>query len=160
MPVRTVGGFSHADRAWVLVLFGGGGAVAGVLIPWLAGMAADLPWAPFQGPLRLLGSFDDAWLVWGRPAIGVFLGIAFATWVIANAAVLLISREEIRIKRRGEVTRVIPRDKVDAVYRERGKVVIFSDKGRELFRDDVEGTLDVIRDAFLDTAYPWEGTPE
>lgn len=158
-PVHTVGGFDRAARAWVLASFGIGGTLAGVLIPWLAGVAADLPWVPFQGPLQLLGSFDDPWLVWGRPAIAALLGLAGAAWVIADAPVLLISRQDIRVRRRGEVTRVIARDKVDGVYRERGTVIILSATGRELFRDDVEGSVEAIRDAFLDCAYPWEGTP-
>ena len=93
---RVVGGFDRAGRLWVLTLFGIGGAALGALLPVLTRWAAELPWVPFQGPLRLLGSFDEAWLVWGRPALGLAAGLAFAIWVIVDAPVLEIGREQIR----------------------------------------------------------------
>ena len=159
-PVRVLGGFDRGARAFLVAAFGIGGALVGVLVPWLAGLAADLPWVPFQGPVRLLGSFEDPWLVWGRPGIGAALGIGLAAWTILSTVVLSIGLDEIRVQRGGEVSRVIPREKVDSVYRERGKVVIVSETGRELFKDDVEGSTATIREAFVEAAYPWEGSPE
>ncbi|MBD8063455.1 YqeB family protein [Oceanitalea stevensii] len=156
---RRLGGFDAAGRRWVLGVFGAGGALAGIVLPYLAGLAADLPWFPFQGPLQLLGSFDQAWLVWLRPAVGLALGLAFAIWVIHESPVLHLTSREIRVERRGEVQRVIARDKVDAVFRRRSNVVIQTASGRELFDDDVEGDRDEVRDAFVALGYPWEGPP-
>lgn len=159
-PQRTVGGFDRAGRVWVVALFGVGGVGAGVLLPLLAGWAADLPWVPFQGPLRLLSSFDQAWLVWGRPAFGLLAGLGFASWIILDSPVLDISRQEIRVRRRGQVERVIERAKVDAVHRRGSKVIIETAGGRTLFEDDVEGDRSAVRNAFVDNGYPWEGAPD
>ncbi len=154
---RRVGGFDAAGRRWVVLLFGLGGAALGASVPYLAGLAADLPWMPFQGPLRLLGSFDQAWLVWLRPVLGLVLGLGAAAWVIHDSPVLLLTAGQLRVEQRGEVQRVIPRDKVDAVYRRGGKVVVQSAAGRELFAGDVEGDREQVREAFVALGYPWEG---
>lgn len=153
----TVGGFDQSGRLWVLGLFGVGGLALGALLPVLARWATELPWVPFQGPLELVASFDDPWLVWGRPILGLAAGLAFAFWVILNSPVLSIGPEEIEVRRRGQVERVIQRSKVDSVHRRGSKVVIETDRGRKLFEDDVEGDKTSVRDAFISQGYPWEG---
>lgn len=157
---HRVGGFDRGGQAWVLVLFGAGGAGLGALLPLLARWASGLPWVPFQGPLELLSSFDSTWLVWGRPLLGLLVGLAFAVWVLTDSPVLEISPEAVEVRRRGEVERVIPRAKVDAVYRRRGAIVIESAQGRTLFDADVEGDREAVREAFIAAGYPWEGARE
>lgn len=157
---RTVGGFDRSGRLWVLTLFGLGGAAIGALLPVLARWAAELPWVPFQGPLQLLGSFDQPWLVWGRPALGLVAGLALAAWVIFDAAVLDIGRDRIQVRRRGQVDRVIDRATVAAVHPRRSTIVIETESGRTLFEQDVEGDRDAVRSAFVDLGYPWEGPRE
>lgn len=155
-----MGGFDRSGRLWVLGLFGLGGAGIGALLPLLARWASELPWVPFQGPMSLLGSFDQAWLVWGRPLLGLALGLGFAAWVILDSPVLDIDPERIEVRRRGEVERVIERGKVDAVHRRGSKVVIETDKGRVLFEGEIEGDKAAIREAFLSHGFPWEGSRE
>ncbi|MBM6401811.1 YqeB family protein [Phycicoccus sonneratiae] len=157
---RTIGGFDRAGRGFVAALFGGVGVAAGLVLPWLAGFAADHGWVPFGGPVRWLGSFDEPWLVWGRPLIGLALGLAFAAWVVVSSPVLHVAPDEVRVERRGSVERVIARSTVDGVHRAGSKVVIESPGGRVLFRDDVEGDRDAVREAFVAAGYPWEGPPE
>lgn len=159
-PARTVGGFDQTGRTWVLALFGLGGAGVGAVLPLLAGWAAALPWVPFQGPLQLLGSFDQQWLVWGRPTLGLLLGLAFAAWVIHDSPVLEIDGQRLKVRRRGEVQRVVERHKVGAVYPKGSKIVVETEVGRALFEGDVEGEKDQVREAFLEHGYPWEGSRE
>ncbi len=159
MGTRRVGGFDRAGRSFVVALFGGGGLVVGLALPWLAGVVDDRGWVPFGGPLRFLASFDEPWLVWGRPLLGLALGLAFAAWAVTSSAVLLIGPTEIRVERRGEVDRVIPRETVDGVHRRGSKVVIETAAGRVLFSDDVEGDHAAVREAFVGAGYPWEGPP-
>lgn len=154
---RTVGGFDASGRRWMLVLFGLGGAALGALLPVVARWAAELPWAPFQGPLRLVASIDEPWLTWGFPGLGLAAGLAFAAWVIYDSPVLDIGRERIQVRRRGEVERVIERSTVAAVHPRRSTIVIETESGRKLFEHDVEGDRDAVRSAFVDLGYPWEG---
>ena len=154
---QMVGGFDPAGRAWVVALFAVGGLGLGALLPVLSSWAADLPWVPFRGPLELLGSSDQAWLLWGRPALGLLIGVGLAAWVILNSPELDISHDEILVRRHGQVQRVIQRTTVDAVYRRGSKIVIETDRGRKLFEDDIEGDKLAVRDAFVTHGYPWEG---
>lgn len=156
-PARTVGGFDRSGRGWVLGLFGGGGAVLGALLPWLARWAGELPWMPFQGPLRLLGSFDEPWLLWGWPAAGLVVGLVLAVWVIASTPVLDIDPESIQVRRRGQVERVIARATVAGVHPRGSTIVVETAEGRTLFEGDVEGDRAEVRSAFVDHGYPWEG---
>jgi len=156
-PEQTIGGFDGTARAWVLGLFGIGGTALGVFLPLLSGWAARLPWMPFQGPLSLLGAFNQPWLIWGRPAIGLIAGLLFAGWVIADSPILHVSHDLIRVQRRGKVERVIERTKIDGVYRRGSKIVLESGGGRKLFEGDIEGERTVTRDAFVSKGYPWEG---
>jgi hypothetical protein len=156
-PETTIGGFDTAGRWIVLGLFGAVGAALGALLPVVARWVSELPWAPFQGPLELIGSFDQAWLTWGRPGIGLVAGLLFAAWTIADSPVLDVDATHVRVRRGGKVERVLERTKVDSVHRHRGKVVIESAQGRTLFEGDVEGDRSAIRDAFVSHGYPWEG---
>ncbi|MCC2312757.1 YqeB family protein [Cellulomonas xiejunii] len=152
-----VGGFDTEGRWFVAGLLAAAGAALGLLLPLLARWAAGLPWVPFQGPLRLLASFDGSWLVWGRPLLGAVLGLLLAAWVVTGTAVLVLSDAQVEVVRRGQVERVIRRDQVDGVHRRGSKVVVESAQGRELFADDVEGPKDAVRAAFVRHGYPWEG---
>ncbi|MDT0200833.1 hypothetical protein [Nocardioides sp. AE5] len=156
-PHSVIGGFDRAGRWWVLALFGAGGAALGALLPLLAGWAADVRWVPFRGPLRFLGSFDQEWLVWGRPALGLLLGLAAAAWVIADSPVLEVDAGQIVVRRRGEVDLVIERARVNVVHRKGSKTVIEDARGEKLFEGDVEGGRTAIRDALLAHGYPWDG---
>lgn len=155
--VRSVGGFDRSDRLWVLGLYGIGGVALGVLLPYLAGLARDLPWMPFQGPLELLGAFDEPWLVWGRPVLGLVVGLGLAVWSILETPVLDISQDQVQVRRRGQVERVIERAKVDSVHPRGAMIVIETESGRTLFEGEVEGATSDVRSAFIDAGYPWEG---
>ncbi|HHU09283.1 MAG TPA: hypothetical protein GXZ60_04615 [Intrasporangiaceae bacterium] len=150
-----IGGFDSGGRWFVLGLFGIGGAALGFIFPFLTRWAAELPWMPFQGPLRLLGSFDHGWLTWGRPLIGLLLGMVLASFVIHSSAVLTMTDEQIEV-RSAETVTLIRRDQVDGVRRVGGKLVIVNATGRELLNAEVEGTKDEQRDAFVKHGYPWE----
>ncbi|MBX9243709.1 hypothetical protein ICW40_02680 [Actinotalea ferrariae] len=152
-----VGGFDAGGRGFVLALLTLGGGLLGLGLPYLARWAAELPWVPFQGPLRLLGSIEGSWLTWGWPLIGAVVGLAAAVWIVQGTAVLVVADDRVRVLRRGEVERVIRREQVDGVHRRGSKIVIENAQGRQLFADDVEGDAAAVRDAFVAHGYPWEG---
>ncbi|MGW6131580.1 YqeB family protein [Cellulomonas sp. NPDC055163] len=153
----TVGGFDRDGRLWVIGVLGAGGLGLGALVPVVARWLEDAPWVPFEGPLRLLSSFDASWLTWGRPAIGLALGVVAAAWVISASAVLEIDAEEVQVRRHGRVERVLARPTVAGVHPRGAKIVLESELGRTLFADDVEGDRAAVRRAFVEHGYPWEG---
>ncbi len=150
-----IGGFDTGARALVFSACAAIGIGLGFVVPVLAGWAASLPWMPFQGPLQLIGSFDQGWLVWGRPLIGALLGLAFAGYIVSQSAVLTLADSLITVRTGKNVT-TIQREKVDGVRHSGGKVTIVNSSGRELFAGDVEGDRDAIAAAFKKHGYPWE----
>ena len=150
-----IGGFEANDRLFVFGIFGAVGLALGLLLPLLAQWASQVPWMPFQGPLQLLGSFNNSWLTWVRPLAGLILGLLLALYTIHTSAVLSFSGDLIRV-RKGSRETVIRRDQVDGVRRQGSTITILNATGRELFKDDVEGDRDEHRDAFIRHGYPWE----
>ncbi|MFS0698758.1 hypothetical protein AB6N24_02180 [Cellulomonas sp. 179-A 4D5 NHS] len=153
----TVGGFDREGRLWVLVVLGAGGVALGALLPAVAGRLRDAPWVPFEGPLRLLSSFDASWLTWGRPAIGLAAGLGAAVWVVSASPVLEVDADEVQVRRHGRVERVLARATVASVHPRGSKLVLETEHGRTLFADDVEGDRAAVRRAFVEHGYPWEG---
>lgn len=136
-------------------MFATGGIALGFLLPLLATWAAELPWIPFQGPIELAASFDQAWLIWVRPLIGLLAGLALAAWVIHDAYVLQVDPERIEVRRRAAVERVIERAKVESVHRRGAKIVIENAAGHALFEGEIEGERAAVRRAFVEAGYPW-----
>jgi hypothetical protein len=57
---------------------------------------------PFQGPLRLLRSFDQPWTVWAAPLVGLIAALTFAIWVILNSPILPVNHDQIRVQRHAQ----------------------------------------------------------
>src|SRR5690625_7905831 len=104
---HLVGGYDRNARIWVLTMCGLGGALLGLLLPLLAAWAASLPSLPFQGPVRLLGSFDQTWLGGGRPAIGLIAGLGPGVWNSRRSPVLNSRSSEVQVQRRRLVGAVL-----------------------------------------------------
>jgi len=153
-----LGGFDAAGRTWVMGLFAVGGAVVGLVVPFVAGWVADLPWAPFQGPFRLVAETSAGWLSWGLPLAGLVVGLALALHTVHGTAILHVSDQQIRVEKRGQVVRVIRREQVDGVHRDGSTVVVESAEGRTLFSGELEGDKGEIRDALVRHGYPWESS--
>lgn len=147
-------GFDRAAKTLIYVVGAVLGGVLGVAVPHLARWAAGSGF-PLPGPLELAGALDSAWTAWGGPLIGVVAGAAFAAYVIHQSPVLHIGDESIEVAERGS-TRHIRRTNVAGIYRDGNKIVVESSGGRRLFRGEVEGKRDEVRDAFVTKGYPWE----
>lgn len=151
-----LGGFDGPGRALVLTLFGGGGAVVGVALPFVARWVAALPWAPLQGPFRLVAESSPDWPFWALPLAGLVAGLILAVTAIHGTPILHVSDVQLRVEKRGEIVRVIRRDQVDGVHRDGSKLVVESAEGRTLFTGEVEGDKAGIRDVLVRHGYPWE----
>lgn len=148
-------GFDRREKVFlytVCVLVGLG---LGIAVPYIAEWASELPWVPFGNMLELVGSSDTSWLNWVRPVIGMLLGGVFAFYVIFQSPVLYISAAQVEVNERGN-TRRIPRSDIAGIYRDGDKIVVESHQGRRLFRGDVEGGKDAVREAFIAHGHPWE----
>ncbi len=154
-PERTSRlGFDRSAKAFVYLVAAVVGIAAGLLLPYVAGWVED--WGlGLPGPFGLLASFDSPWAVWGRPLVGLAAGLGFAAYIVYQSPVLHISSDEVVVTQRGN-TRRIKRSDVAGIYRDGQHVVIESAQGRRLFRGEVEGGRQAVREAFVSRGYPWE----
>lgn len=123
-------GLDRGDTVFLVVACAMAGLGLGVAAPYVAGWLVDLPWAPFRGPLQLIGSFDSPWAVWIRPVVGLLLGLALAAYLVEQTPVLHVSAEQIEVTRRG-TTRRIARSDVAGVYRDGRDVFVSRGQPRE-----------------------------
>lgn len=147
-------GMTGADTAFLAVLGAVLGAGAAALLP-IAARWVEERGVPFPGILQLLASFDSDWLVWGRPVIGLVVGVIAALLISRAEPVLHVSDEGVLVEK-GDSRRRIRREDVAGVYRDGKKLVIETEQGRRLYDGDVEGKRDLVRATFVDRGYPWE----
>lgn len=145
---------TNGDTVFLAVLGAALGTGAAALLPVVARWVEERG-VPFPGILQFLASFDSDWLVWGRPAIGLVVGLVAALVIAHNEPVLTVSDDSVLVQK-GDSRRRIKRADVAGVYRDGKKLVIETEQGRRLYEGDVEGGRDLVRAAFVDRDYPWE----
>lgn len=145
---------TNGDTVFLAVLGAALGTGAAALLPVVARWVEERG-VPFPGILQFLASFDSDWLVWGRPAIGLVVGLVAALVIAHNEPVLTVSDDSVLVQK-GDSRRRIKRADVAGVYRDGKKLVIETEQGRRLYEGDVEGGHDLVRAAFVDRDYPWE----
>ncbi len=142
------------DTAFLVVIGAALGAGVAALLP-VAARWVEERGVPFPGILQLLASFDSDWLVWGRPVIGLVVGVVAALLITHSEPALTVSTDSVLVEK-GDSRRRIKREDVAGVYRDGKKLVIETEQGRRLYEGGVEGRRDLVRAAFVDRGYPWE----
>lgn len=165
---RVVVGPTTLDRA----LLWGGSPVLGALLAYgllrLAGWMTGLPWAPFQGPARLV---DE--LLGERGLLGVVIclvvgtgaGLAFAAYALRDIAVVTVDAERASVALRGARTE-LARARATAVYVDRKELVVLglrtpADDGPgdalavELVHVRTELATGRLAAAFRSCGWPW-----
>lgn len=147
---------SGPDKGVVLLTTAVVGAVAVMMVPTLSALV-DRHGLPFPSWLHSVVRLDADWLTWGRPLIGLVLGLLAGLMVIDQAWSLVVNRDCVVAKRGADVRR-IPHDRVEVVYRSgRRTVMIEGVGGARLFAGTVEGERAALPKAFAELGYPWEG---
>jgi hypothetical protein len=127
----TVVGPPPAERALVWVGFPLIGAGAGWLLKALAGWAASLPWAPFQGPLELVASVPDPYATIGSLALGIVGGLVVAVLAEQDYVRVTVADDQVTIVRGGSSRRV-PRASTGAVFLDGKQLVLLGHATDEL----------------------------
>lgn len=142
------------DTVFLAVFAAALGAGAAAVLPVVAHWMEDRG-VPFPGILQFLASFESEWLIWGRPVIGLVVGLVAALVITSSEPVLTVSDEDILVTK-GDSRRRIRREDIAGVYRDGKKLVIETASGRRLYEGGVEGNRQTVRAAFADRGYPWE----
>jgi len=156
-PERTVIGHSAADK---VVLFGGLpliGLVAGFFLPRIANWAVDQRWVPFQGPLRLIASWDGWWVLAICVVLGLLGGMLLAGMALEDTLKVTVTDRSVEfLKNQKRVT--VPREKVSVAFLDGKEIVLQDAASRELARekhDQLNSDAKEIPAAFRAHGYPW-----
>jgi hypothetical protein len=148
------------ERVLIWVGFPLVGASVGWLLKALAGWVAALPWAPFQGPLRLVDSVSEPYATLGSLGIGLVAGLALAVLAERDYVRVTVGHDQVTIAREGS-SRSLPRESISVMFFDGKQLVLLGGATEELVRQG--GDLDVKRlpPAFRAHGYPWlaDGDP-
>lgn len=152
---------SKASVAIVGTLFVAGGAALGWIIKFGAGWVADLSWAPFQGPFRLISEITEA-----EPAstivalaVGAVAGAVVALLAVADMLQVTLASDHVALKR-GDMRQRFERADVSAAYMDGKQLILVGDSGEELAREKTDLKKADLADAFRTRGFHWsEGDP-
>ncbi|MEJ8646767.1 hypothetical protein WKI65_01455 [Streptomyces sp. MS1.AVA.3] len=131
----------------VCVLAGAGaGRLVGLLAEWLV----TLPWAPLQGPARLLASLPGPVL----PAAGSAAGLALGFVVQHEELVIRLTDDCVVLTRKGR-SQTFRHDIVTTACRDGKHLVLLGHDGRELAREECEVDGGRLAHAFTEHGYAW-----
>ncbi|MBB5869883.1 hypothetical protein F4553_003262 [Allocatelliglobosispora scoriae] len=151
---RTIVGPSAAERAFVWIGFPLVGAGAGWLLKALAGWAADLPWFPFQGPLKLLDSLAEPQATIVSLILGAIVGVVFIFLAEDDYVIVSADREQLIVKR-GDESSTVPRSRIAAVFVDGKRLSLLGREGEELASASGDLSAQRIRAALVAHGYPW-----
>ncbi|MEV5125127.1 hypothetical protein AB0K49_20430 [Streptomyces decoyicus] len=128
--------------------------LAGAGAGWLVGLLADwlvtLPWAPLQGPARLLVSAPGPVL----PAAGSVAGLAVGFVVQHEELVIRLTDECVVLSRKGR-NQTFRRDAIATACRDGKHLVLLGHDGGELAREECEVDCGRLAEAFTEHGYAW-----
>ncbi|MCX4639038.1 hypothetical protein HEP86_39095 [Streptomyces sp. RPA4-5] len=147
-----------AQPAWmsvlvyvVLALLGAGaGWLVKILAEWLAG----LPWAPMQGPAKLLASVPEPWITVGLLSAGAVLGLIVGFIAQYEELSAVVSAERITLTRKGK-DQEFARDRIVQAFLDGKQLVLLGDDEGELAREACDLDAQRVADTFRAHGYAW-----
>ncbi|MFF8791161.1 hypothetical protein [Streptomyces sp. NPDC015125] len=138
----------------VCVVFGLIGAGLCWLLKLLANWLVTLPWAPMQGPAKLLTSIPEPGLTIGAVAVGGFIGLIAGALIKFGELSVGVSDSRVLLTRKGE-SREFPRADVALVFRAGKQLVLLGHSTEELAREDCDQDARRLAEAFTAHGYSW-----
>lgn len=151
------------EPAWLRVFVWVGfpliGAAVVVLLKLIANWVLALPWAPFQGPFKLIAAIPEPWVTIGAVLVGAVGGLVVAGLARKEALSVTFNGDKI-VLTRGEEPKEIDGSSVDAVFLDGKELVLLGKKTEELARETNDLAADSLAAAFRAHGYSWlDGDP-
>jgi hypothetical protein len=154
MQSATFLGIGKAWRAGIVIGFAALGLLLGWFLPQAVRWALDLPWVPFQGPLRLLDSAPESGLQFGAAGIGLLVGGWIGVQAIVESLAVTVTDQQVTLRING-VTQAFSRAQIGAVFLDGKQLVLLDPATRELAREKPESSAAELAAGFRAHGYPW-----
>ncbi|GAA0483239.1 YqeB family protein [Streptomyces olivaceiscleroticus] len=145
------------SRALVWAGFPVLGAALGWLLDAVAGWVAALPWAPFQGPFRLIDSFPEPQATIGAALLGLVAGLLLALLAEHDYVHAAVGPARATLTRGGR-HHILHRADVAAVFPDGKRLVALGHRTEELLRLKGDFDTGAFAAAFRAHGYPWQDT--
>ncbi|MGV9302916.1 MULTISPECIES: YqeB family protein [unclassified Nonomuraea] len=144
-----------ADSALIVMLVCvAGGAVLGWVVKLLARWLVSLPWAPFQGPAKLLNSFPEPGLTVGVVAVGALAGLLLGLTALHESLTVTVSDTQVTLSTRDE-TQVVERGDIALAFKDGKQLVLLGHHGGEAAREETDLSAKRLSRAFTKHGYGW-----
>jgi hypothetical protein len=150
---ETVVAVSLAERLLVWLALPLLGAGIGWLLSAVAGWVAGLPWAPFQGPFKLVASLPQPQVTIGALLLGAAAGLALALVAADERMTIAVADDQLTIAR-GDASQTFPRGAIGGLFVEGKSLVLLSPSSAELARETAELNVAGLREALRAHGYP------
>lgn len=130
------------------------GLTIGYIIPQFAKWALSLPWIPFEGPLRLVTSFQGSPAAFITALLGMCAGIWFAHSIIAMLLSVKITDDTVELIK-GKKVQTIRSDDIALVFIDHKRLVLLGTAGYELAREEIDEKPEKVEKAFRKHNYDW-----
>ena len=127
-----------------------GGAGLGLLVGPSADWLVTLPWAPMQGPAKLLASVPAPWLL----VAGSLAGLALGAVAHFEQLTIRLSDDRVTLTRKGRMHTFAHAD-IASAFRDRKHLVLLGHGGGELVRVECDLNFDGVADAFMEHGHVW-----
>ena len=155
----TVGSLDNGERVLVLIGFPLIGALVGWVIQPIARWASDVDPIPFGRVTEAIASWHSVWATIVPIAVGVAAGLAFALYVLHDAASVVIGARTLKLTR-GDKSATFDRDEIDAIFVDAKQLVLLDQRTAELARESFDSHADRLAAELRQRRYPWfDGDP-
>ncbi|MFD0717573.1 hypothetical protein [Paenibacillus sp. GCM10027626] len=154
---HTLLNFSKMDKVILWLGFPLIGLVFGWFFPSIAQWGSSLPWVPFQGPLKLIASYNGAWVGIVTMILGLIAGIALTLFSFHESLETSVYDDKVIFKLRDDEI-VFKKKNISLVFMDKKQLVLLGDDEKELFRCKQEVNKRTVGAAFIKHNYFWSET--
>lgn len=157
---HTLIGVTKTAAYFLYAALGMIGLTIGYFIPQIAKWALSLQWIPFEGPLRIITSFQGSSAAFITALLVMSAGIWFAHSVIAMLLSVKITDDTVELIT-GKKVQTIRSDDIALVFIDHKRLVLLGTAGYELVREEIDEKPVKVEKAFRKHKYKWaaDGDP-
>ncbi|APQ73937.1 YqeB family protein [Clostridium botulinum] len=154
---HTLLNFSKTDKVILLLGFPLIGLVLGWFLPSIAKWGISLPWIPFQGPLKLIASYNGAWVDIVTMILGLIAGITLTLFSFHESLETSVYYDKVILKIRDDEI-ILKKKDISFVFMDKKQLVLLGHDKKELFRCKQELNKSRVGAVFIKHHYLWSDT--
>ncbi|NFD29891.1 hypothetical protein EXN57_08375 [Clostridium botulinum] len=154
---HTLLNFSKTDKIILWLGFPLIGLVLGWFLPSIAKWGISLPWIPFQGPLKLIASYNGAWVDIVTMILGLIAGITLTLFSFHESLETSVYYDKVILKIRDDEI-ILKKKDISFVFMDKKQLVLLGHDKKELFRCKQELNKSRVGAVFIKHNYLWSDT--